>query len=135
MHPLTIPDYKTLSKQAHSKAYNAHANVDSHRIKSVYGAVFTPQVFLDAELPDRFAALPNNRDLRQRIVAHQVMGNGPINGPKRLPMTSTREYGWTWAGAPKLERFGSTSANHSRAHALGSGLKGLIPATEYRVRK
>ncbi|KAJ3364064.1 hypothetical protein GGF32_002838 [Allomyces javanicus] len=95
-------------------------------------------------LPDRAAALPNKKDLARglrALVEHKppatngaaasprpVLGLGlvtdattvvPPGAP--LPRTSNIEYGWLWNNTPALEVYGSTSADHRRAHAQGRG--------------
>ncbi|KNE68635.1 hypothetical protein AMAG_19770 [Allomyces macrogynus ATCC 38327] len=92
-------------------------------------------------LPDRAAALPNTKDLARglrALVEHKppaaaasprpVLGLGlvtdtptvvPPGAP--LPRTSNIEYGWLWNNTPALEVYGSTSADHRRAHAQGRG--------------
>ncbi|KAJ3368371.1 hypothetical protein GGF31_006462 [Allomyces arbusculus] len=96
-------------------------------------------------LPDRAAALPNKKDLARglrALVEHKppAAANGTAASPRPvlglglvtdaptvvppgapLPRTSNIEYGWLWNNTPALEVYGSTSADHRRAHAQGRG--------------
>ncbi|ORZ35955.1 hypothetical protein BCR44DRAFT_23518 [Catenaria anguillulae PL171] len=118
---------------------NQHTNSHTHHLQSVYKSAYTPAVFTfqgggsgsQNALPDRFAALPNKKELRQatRTIAIQQRQQAQQQPAAHVPPTSNSEYGWRFPGTLPLERYGSTSANHRQAYAQVSRRDGgLLPA-------
>ncbi|KAI9187621.1 hypothetical protein H9P43_002012 [Blastocladiella emersonii ATCC 22665] len=143
----------TAGAAAPPKPLNQHIDLRLHRYQSVYKSAFTPTVFADARadtgrkppppaetgsgtgtaaaatLPNRYAALPNKKDAARVLRQFQGDWNPTPVSSTAFPTTSNCEYGWKWRGCNPLERFGSTSADLRRSHAIagGRGSNGIQP--------